>query len=244
VLSFLRAPPECNELVIDGVTLRYQLRLSPRRSTLCVQVFVDGEVRVTAPVYARRAEIHAFLAERGDWIQTKRRLLLEFARQRPVISIADGAELPVLDEKLVLRQQLTEEIKPVAVRHGTELVVSAPTPAHIPVLVRAWYRNAAHDHVLARIEYYSPLVGRAPTRVSIRGQKTRWGSCSARGAVSINWRLMQASPEILDYVVVHELCHLLHPNHSRRFWNEVARVTPDYRRLQHQLRTFGLSVAL
>ncbi|MHB8453355.1 MAG: M48 family metallopeptidase [Acidiferrobacterales bacterium] len=242
--SFFHSPPEHDELVVNGITLRYQLRRSARRATLCVQIFGDGGIRVAAPFHARRAQIHAFLAGRIDWIRTKRGALLEIARHRRVIAIAEGSELPVLDEKLVLRQQLAPGIRPAAYRQGCELIVSAPAPEDVPALVLGWYRSAARRHASARVQHYSPVVGRAPARLSIRGQKTRWGSCSARGTVSLNWRLMQAAPEIFDYVVVHELCHLLHPNHSLRFWGEVGRVLPDYQRLRQELRTFGLCLAL
>jgi predicted metal-dependent hydrolase len=93
--------------------------------------------------------------------------------------------------------------------------------------------------VALRIAHFAPRVGRAPARISIRAQRTRWGSCSGRGTISINWRLMLASPEVMDYVIVHELCHLLQANHSARFWREVARVMPDYAHRQRQLREFG-----
>ena len=106
-------------------------------------------------------------------------------------------------------------------------------------LVEAWYRQQARAHVASRIAHFAPRVGRAPVRISIRAQRTRWGSCSGRGTISINWRLMLASPEVLDYVIVHELCHLLQANHSARFWREVARVMPEYVGYQQQLREFG-----
>ena len=81
----------------------------------------------------------------------------------------------------------------------------------------------------AKVAYYNQFTGGNYTSITIRDQKTRWGSCSGRGTLSFNWRLILAPPEILDYVVVHELCHLTHMNHSKEFWELVESVIPDYK---------------
>lgn len=101
------------------------------------------------------------------------------------------------------------------------------------------YRRRARAAVLEAIDAVSPAVGRRPSRVRIGDPKTRFGSCSTRGAVSFSWRLVMTPRPVLEYVVVHELCHLLHPNHSRRFWDEVQRVRPGWRRDAEWLRRHG-----
>ena len=95
--------------------------------------------------------------------------------------------------------------------------------------LEARYREAAREVLTARVAYYHTLIEGDYTSISIRSQKTRWGSCSSAGALSFNWRLILAPPMILDYVVVHELCHLKHMNHSPEFWNAVADIMPDYK---------------
>ena len=87
----------------------------------------------------------------------------------------------------------------------------------------------ALEVIPARVAYYAPLVGVDYRRITIRNQKTRWGSCSSEGNLNFNCLLMLALPQAMDYVVVHELCHRLEMNHSKRFWAHVARVCPDYR---------------
>ena len=101
------------------------------------------------------------------------------------------------------------------------------------------YRNAAKTYFAARVKYFHQLTGGDYNRITIRDQKTRWGSCSSTGTLSFNYRLMFAPPKILDYVVVHELCHLTHMNHSKEFWNMVALYMPDYKEHRQWLRDHG-----
>ena len=238
------APAAAERCSLDygGVLLHYTLRLSERRSTICIQVLPGGELRVAAPASAQRTEINDFMRANWQWIQSKQRALREYS-PLPRFPLEDGARLPLLDGTLILRQHLAEGTRPEVVRRDEELVIRAPAAALVPELVVAWYRSAARHHVSKRIDHFAGLVGRTPSRLTIRGQKTRWGSCSALGTVSINWRLMQASAEIIDYVIVHELCHLLHRDHSTRFWREVGRIMPNYQQLRRDLRAFGLSLA-
>lgn len=101
------------------------------------------------------------------------------------------------------------------------------------------YRSAARAQLEARVAFYHPRTGGHYTSITVRDQKTRWGSCSSRGTLSFNYRLVFAPPAVLDYVVVHELCHLTHMNHSKDFWNLVAAVMPDYAVHKKWLREHG-----
>lgn len=106
------------------------------------------------------------------------------------------------------------------------------------------YIAAAKEYFPKRAAYFQQFTGGSYNRITIRDQKTRWGSCSARGTLSFNWRLMLAPPAILDYVVVHELCHLTHMNHSAAFWQKVASVYPDYRTARKWLKDHGQELVL
>ena len=94
----------------------------------------------------------------------------------------------------------------------------------------------AHNLIPARVAYYAPIVGVSYNRIAIRDTKTRWGSCSKDGNLNFNFRLVKMPVEILDYVVVHELCHRIHMNHSKEFWAEVERVIPDYKERRKYLK--------
>ena len=106
------------------------------------------------------------------------------------------------------------------------------------------YITAAKEYFPKRVAHFHQFTGGSYNRITIRDQKTRWGSCSARGTLSFNWRLMLAPPAILDYVVVHELCHLTHMNHSAAFWQKVESVYPDYRTARKWLKDHGQELVL
>lgn len=106
------------------------------------------------------------------------------------------------------------------------------------------YIAAAKEYFPKRVEHFHQFTGGSYNRITIRDQKTRWGSCSARGTLSFNWRLMLAPPTILDYVVVHELCHLTHMDHSAAFWQKVESVYPDYRAARKWLKDHGQELVL
>ncbi|MCM1253486.1 MAG: M48 family metallopeptidase [Clostridium sp.] len=106
------------------------------------------------------------------------------------------------------------------------------------------YKEAARDYIPKRVAYYQALTGGTYNRITIRNQKTRWGSCSGKGTLSFNWRLMLAPPAILDYVVVHELCHLTHMDHSPAFWQAVKSVYPDYKNARKWLKDHGNELVL
>ena len=101
------------------------------------------------------------------------------------------------------------------------------------------YKNAARSLFESRVAFYHKMTGGTYTSITVRDQKTRWGSCSSKGTLSFNYRLIFAPPAVLDYVVVHELCHLTHMNHSKAFWSMVGTVMPDYQVYKVWLRDHG-----
>lgn len=120
-----------------------------------------------------------------------------------------------------------------------EVILLTPAEAKRLEAIKKRYRDAARARFEERVAYYHPLTGGRYTSITVRDQKSRWGSCSSRGTLSFNYRLIFAPPVILDYVVVHELCHLTHMNHSKDFWNKVASVMPEYEIHREWLKKHG-----
>jgi predicted metal-dependent hydrolase len=234
--------PERDVLELADTSLAYAIRTSARRRTLGLELRADGSLTVAAPHGLALTTIRAFVASRRAWIDAKRALLIQLKPSAPRFQFQSGARLPYLGTELALNVSIAPTRRAACRCEAGSLVINVPHDTAIRPVIEAWYRRAAATHAAARLAHFAPLVGRAARKLVIRAQRTRWGSCSARGTISLNWRLLQAPPELLDYVVVHELCHLLVPNHSPRFWAEVARVLPDWRRQRAQLRQFGRSL--
>ncbi len=106
------------------------------------------------------------------------------------------------------------------------------------------YRKSARQIFEKRVAFYHAVTGGLYTSITVRDQRSRWGSCSSRGTLSFNYRLVFAPPKVLDYVVVHELCHLTHMNHSKDFWDMVASVMPDYKDCKNWLKEHGNELTL
>lgn len=121
----------------------------------------------------------------------------------------------------------------------TEIIWLTPAEARRLDAIKNRYREEARRKMEERVAYYHPLTGGTYTSITIRDQKSRWGSCSSRGTLSFNYRLIFAPPIVLDYVVVHELCHLTYMDHSKNFWNKVASVMPDYKEHRQWLKDHG-----
>lgn len=233
-------PPLPDHDALDGPEpLRYRLRAARGRH-LRLTLRTDGELVVSVPRGVSRSGVRTFVASQRDWIDTQRARLVAH-RPAPLV---DGTRLPLLGGSLQLALHHHPGTPALCRRSADRLIARVPEPAAVPRAVEAWYRRTAAAHAAERIAHFAPQIGCWPKKISIRAQRSRWGSCSARGAISLNWRLLQAAPEIFDYVVVHELCHLRVPNHSPRFWAEVARVLPDYRNTRTRLRQFGRSLSL
>lgn len=200
-----------------------------RRMTLRVS---RAGLRVTVPPRARDAEVEAFLRESAGWI----------ARQRerigpPPPPLADGDLLALLDGRLELAVGPAAG-RPSARREGRRLVVAAH-PGEVDGAVERWYRREAAKVIEARSRALAHRVGAAVAGVAIRDPRSRWGSCSGAGRLSFSWRLLLAPEAVLDYVVAHEVCHLVRPHHGPGFWAMVEKVAPGHGAPRAWLREHG-----
>ena len=141
-------------------------------------------------------------------------------------------------EKVALQKQRKQQREALQVESAEKY-----TPQQREGLERR-YRQAAKEYIPRRADYFAQRIGVSYERIRIAEQKTRWGSCSSRGTLSFNWKLMLAPPKVLDYVVVHELCHLIEMNHSPRFWKLVEEIIPEYKEYRKWLKENGNTLQL
>jgi predicted metal-dependent hydrolase len=212
----------------------YRVRRSERARRIRVNVDADG-VEVVLPRRAAAREAAAAVRELEPWI---RRRLSELAHAQQAVA-ARGDAVPYLGELLQVRAE------PARTRvHRRGAVLWAPAGADRKPALERWYRRAARAEIASRLEHACALAGLSYSKLTIRGQRTRWASCSRSGAMSFNWRLLLAPEAVLDYVVWHEVCHLEVMDHSPRFWALLERWCPDYREQSRWLRRHGQTLVL
>jgi predicted metal-dependent hydrolase len=212
----------------------YTIRRSPRAKHVRVSVDAGGAIEVVLPRRAPERDAAAAVVELGPWIERRRRTI---ARAAAEVARPPGT-VPLLGEVLVLR---SEPGRARVHRRGDELLVPEVDP--LPALER-WYRRTARAEIAPRLDAAVARAGTTYTRLTIRGQRTRWASCSSSGAMSFNWRLLLAPEAVLDYVVEHEVCHLEVMDHSPRFWRLLESRVPDWRESSRWLRRYGPTLKL
>jgi predicted metal-dependent hydrolase len=212
----------------------YRIRRSPRARRVRVSVDAEAGVEVLLPARAREREAAAAMRELGPWV---RRRLAQIARVQGELGLGPGI-VPYLGRALRLAP---EPGRARVTRRGDALLVPAGDPRGA---LERWYRRRARDEIAPRLDAACARAGTGYDRLTIRGQRTRWASCSSAGAMSFNWRLLLAPAPVLEAVVEHEVCHLEVPDHSPRFWDLLLARCPDYRDHQRWLRRYGPALVL
>jgi predicted metal-dependent hydrolase len=199
-----------------------------RARRFVLRMKADGGLRLTVPRGASIAGGLAFAKGQGLWIARERARRAQMAGPWTTGTLVwfRGAQVPlVVGEK--------------SVSFATESVALAPSTAVVRETIDSHLRHVAAAELPPRCLELARQHGLTVGRVSIRSQRSRWGSCSSRGTIALNWRLVQMPPGVSDYVILHELMHLKQPNHSRQFWREVAAVCEGWRQAEKWLRSNG-----
>ena len=232
-----RLPQACARLA--GRAIPYTLRESPRARRMNLRIGADTGLVVTLPSHAGAHRIAPFLRRHERWILRQIDRLARFAEQIPR-RWPYGETLPYRGREHYVQ-----------IEQGARAAISRSEDRRFVVTMRRpgidgarrqlkrWYREEAERALLARATARGQELGLVFRALRVRDQRRRWGSCSVRGGLSFNYRLIMAPPEVLDYVVVHELLHLRECNHSRRFWTLVARHVPGYQDARAWLTRFG-----
>ena len=219
-------------------TIEYDLTYAPRK-TLAIHVYPDLRVSVVAPEATAMEAIEARVRKRASWILRQQRELDLYLPHTPPRQYVSGETHRYLGRQYRLKI-VTSDQERVKLERGY-LYVFTPMKAdreHVQALVEAWYRKQAQRVFTERLEALLPRFERLTLpspRLVIRQMKSRWGSCTEGGTISLNLKLMQVPKKSIDYVIVHELCHLVEHNHSRRFYQLLDRVMPDWRERRRQL---------
>jgi len=225
-----------------GYTL---LRSAKRRKTICLQLGKDGRIVIRAPAFTPQAEIDEFFQTKAGWLRNRLRERENVQMAGPTRVFQDGEPFLFMGGSYPLQIATTESdftgrlffdsrrflLRRDDVRQGREIFI-------------AWYMEQAGIHLGERLNGFSRQLGLVPRDFRITSARSFWGSCSKADRLAFNWRLIMAPRPVIDYVIVHELQHLVEKNHSAAFWMRLARVIPDYGKQKRWLRENGLQLNL
>lgn len=214
-------------ILLDNYKIDYLLTVNPRAKHIRISIGFDG-MKVTTPKGINIDFVERFIHSKEKWIiehciKHKEEINHQLYYEGNEISynIAKGLKENSIELKNnILNINLIKDLD----------------PEEIHSIIKGWYIKKATESFNKSIKVYSQLIGVKFNRICLREQKTRWGSCSSKGNLNFNWKLIMAPSFVLDYIVVHELCHLIHMNHSKSFWCEVERFMPSYKVAEQWLK--------
>lgn len=234
--------------------VEYRLRRSERAKHTRIVVKADGSVEVVAPLQVSDARIRHFVQQQHSWIERAQQRLL--MRREQVISLApsnyqDGALIPYLGK------QITLELIPYSAKRLHVVYQDQRFKVYVPLALEAgevagkvrlalvnWMKLHARQQALALLARYAQTTGLQAKSLTLKTMKSRWGSCGPHNDINLNWLLVLGPPIVMEYVIVHELCHIRHKNHSADFWRLVAQIMPDYLQHRQWLKHHGAQLML
>jgi hypothetical protein len=216
------------------------IRSRKRRKTISLHIKEDGKIVVYAPYRTPKWEIEKFFNEKESWIVEKRSEKERSIKEAEKAFIS-GEKFLFLGELYPLEIQDNNKEPPLKLSFG-KFVIDKNHIEEARDLFIKWYKEEAKERIIGRIDYYSKRLQLFPKGVKITSAKYRWGSCSRDDRLSFSWRMIMASFSIIDYILIHELVHIKEKNHSKRFWNYLESVHPDYKKHRLWLKENGSSL--
>ncbi len=241
-LQRLIEPPavERRTVRLAGQDVAYTLKRSGKRRSIGLRIDDDG-LTVSMPLRASEKWLHSVLEEKASWVVEK---LAGWRANRPEPTRwVDGEPLKFMGEALTLRviPSLFEAPPMLSGRQLFVHVGDGENHAAVERVVTQWLRQQAAVLFRERVAQYAPVLGVSPSEIKLSSARTQWGSCTVRGTVHLNWQLIKLPLRLIDYVVAHELAHLVEMNHSPAFWAVVQSACPDFKKRRAELRRCGLA---
>jgi hypothetical protein len=221
------------------MTLTYTTKFSDKRKTLGLLVERDKSVVVLAPQGTTPETLDAFVEKRRLWLYEKINHTPKFGEPKPETPFISGKAIPYLGKNYKL--DVTDEpLNGIAFKG--KFLISQQNLQDGKAILEGWYKDKAKQKIVPLVERYAKQLGVEYNDILISDLKYRWGSCTLKGNLNFNWRLIKAPQFVINYVVVHELAHLLELNHSERFWNIVKVQMPNYLEAKEWLRENGETI--
>lgn len=227
-----------NTITLANHQLTYHIIYQKKRKTVQLKILSSTHLEITAPNKFPQASVEQILHKKCNWIIKKIQHLATIAANPLNKSIIHGATILYLGQPYTLVFTNTQDAKPTIYLEDHQIIINSPlitmeqNPSWAETLLKQWYWDRASTLLSAKTSHWAGKINVKPQRITIKEQKTRWGSCSSTGNINYNWRIIMAPPDVIDYLVIHELCHLRVPNHSATFWQEVGKSSPCFK--QHR----------
>lgn len=212
--------------------------IKTNRQTMSLSIERNGTIIVRAPSKMKDEQIKKFITERQGWLASK---LLEIKTNQDNNSkIISYEQFLLFGNKYELK---IADVKKIEVYNG-QIIIPKKDENRVLTAVINFYKKQAKQIFLERINYLQQVMKINPKSVKLSNSSGRWGACNSRGSITINWRVVMLSPECIDYVLVHEMCHLVEMNHSKRFWGLVATFLPNFNDLRKSIKNYSFLLEL
>jgi len=212
------------------------------RATLAIQIAAPGVVTVLSPPGLSPGEIKSRVEKKAGWIAKKIIHFNRIGNLKEDRRIAEGGKLLYLGKLYPVQINFNKDFKWLTAKFsGDVFIFNTPVQDHIILkkLAEKLYRRDAEKIIIQRFEKYRHKFNISPLKIKVKEQKRRWGTCTSQRNIYFNWRIIMAPLEAIDYVIVHELCHLVYQDHSRQFWNCVETIMPGYKKHKKWLKNNG-----
>lgn len=231
-------------ITLQGRRIEYAITRSRRARYVRLTITLGKGLRVSAPLRVAERDIPAYIHEKADWVLRKLDEFARLERHMPHPTYRHGSQVRFLGHAYTLHVKVEPRRRSRVRIDGDVIEVSVPDAWEteerrtdvVARILTTWYGMQARRAIPPRVAQHAARMGITHARITIRRQKSRWGSCSSTGNLSFNQALMLLPVAVIDYVIIHELAHRVHLNHSKAFWELVERYCPDRRHHQHWLR--------
>lgn len=222
-----------------------------KRKTICIRIESDGNITVITPLRISKESINAVVKDKGSWILQKKMEVVNRSSEKINREIKEGNTFRYLGEEYPLHiiyddnlKKIKVELKDVDGSRAFIIYSNTYDTEKMKLQLEKWYRARTLEIVKEKIALYEDNFKDKVTDVRVKEQKKRWASCTGKNAILFNWRCSMAPENVIEYIVVHEMCHLDFKNHSKDFWNRVAEILPDYKEKHEYLRNNGMNLSL
>ena len=204
------------------------------RKTVSIKILNNGIIKIIAPFGLTTKEIDTILTKKEKWISDKLTLVETRYKLKndELLFLGDIYKMKVIEERNIKNNFM--------ILHENTFIINVKDKSYVDITIEKWFRNQTEILIKQYIQdYLSYFNGVTPKSITIKEQKNIWGSCSYINKIFFNWRLSMANEVAIRYVVVHEMCHMIHKNHSIKFWDEVRRIMPNYEKGNDWLKNNG-----